>query len=61
MHAGQITTIDAVIAHYDRAPKAPFGKSELKRLGLSEKERRQIAAYLGTLTASPLIKGERIP
>jgi len=61
MHAGQIVTIDDVLAHYDRAPKAPFGKSELKPLRLSETERRQIAAFLRTLTAPPLIKGERTP
>jgi cytochrome c peroxidase len=61
MHAGQIATIDDVIEHYDRATPAPFGKSELKRLHLTKRQRRQIAAYLGTLGAQPLIKGERIP
>jgi cytochrome c peroxidase len=53
MHAGQIGTLSEVIAHYDRAPKAPFGKSELKRLKLSETERRQIEAFLRTLSPKP--------
>jgi cytochrome c peroxidase len=42
-----------VVAHYDRAPAAPFGHSELKPLGLSATERRQIEAFLRTLR-SPL-------
>ena len=49
MHAGQIATLTAVIDHYDRAPKAPFGHSELKPLKLSANERRQIEAFLRTL------------
>ena len=53
MHAGQIGSLADVIAHYDKAPRAPFGKSELKRLKLSETERRQIEAFLRTLSASP--------
>lgn len=51
MHAGQLTTLGDVIQHYDRAPRAPFGKSELKRLKLSATERRQIEAFLGALSA----------
>lgn len=53
MHAGQIATLTDVIAHYDRAPKAPFGHSELKPLRLSTKEKHQIEAFLRTLS-SPL-------
>jgi cytochrome c peroxidase len=49
MHAGQIATLAEVIDHYDRAPKAPFGHSELKPLKLSAQERRQIEAFLRTL------------
>ena len=49
MHAGQIATLSEVIDHYDRAPKAPFGHSELKPLKLSANERRQIEAFLRTL------------
>ena len=50
MHAGQVATLDDVVAHYDRAPAAPFGHSELKPLKLSADERRQLVAFLGTLT-----------
>ena len=53
MHAGQIRTLAGVITHYDRAPKAPFGKSELKRLRLSPVEQRQLEAFLRTLSAPP--------
>jgi len=50
MHAGQIATLSDVIAHYDRAPAAPMGHSELKPLRLSANDRRQLEAFLRTLT-----------
>ncbi len=53
MHAGQFATLGEVLAHYNRAPAAPMGKSELKPLRLSDKELTQIAAFLQTLV-SPL-------
>ena len=58
MHAGQLSSLGDVIAHYDRAPKAPFGKSELKRLKLSARERAQLEAFLGTLSAPPVLTGD---
>ena len=51
MHAGQHATLSDVIAHYDRAPRAPMGHSELKPLRLTLKERNQIEAFLRTLSA----------
>ena len=51
MHAGQLATLADVVAHYDRAPAAPFGHSELKPLRLSPNERRQLEAFLHALTA----------
>jgi len=51
MHAGQFTSIGRVLLHYDRAPAAPAGRSELKRLGLSATEVRQLAAFLHTLVS----------
>jgi cytochrome c peroxidase len=54
MHAGQIATLADVVAHYDRAPKAPAGHSELKPLRLSAAERRQLEAFLRTLS-SPVV------
>lgn len=51
MHAGQLPDLESVVAHYDRAPKAPAGKSELKRLRLSEPERAQLVAFLRVLSS----------
>lgn len=53
MHAGQLADLEAVVEHYDRAPRAPSGHSELKRLRLSALEKRQIVAFLHALN-SPL-------
>jgi cytochrome c peroxidase len=50
MHAGQISTLGDVIRHYNTAPAAPSGHSELKPLGLTRAEMRQIEAFLGTLS-----------
>ena len=50
MHAGQFSSLEDVIAHYSRASRAPFGKSELKRLNLKPREVRKIEAYLHTLS-----------
>lgn len=57
MHAGQIATLAEVIEHYDRAPEAPAGHSELQPLRLSRRERAQLEAYLRTLDAP--IEAER--
>jgi cytochrome c peroxidase len=54
MHAGQVATLSDVVAHYDRAPAAPAGHSELVPLRLSPAERRQIEAFLHTLSG-PLV------
>lgn len=50
MHAGQFTTLSAVIDHYNRAPEAPAGHSELEPLRLNAQERRQIEAFLRSLS-----------
>ena len=49
MHAGQYATLDDVIDHYNRAPAAPAGHSEIHRLSLTARERQALAAFLGTL------------
>ena len=51
MHAGQFGTLEAVLDHYDRAPAAPEGTSELRPLQLTDTERRQLLAFLGALSA----------
>ncbi len=53
MHAGQVADLEAVVAHYDRAPRAPAGHSEIHPLHLSARERAQLVAFLGTLTGAP--------
>jgi cytochrome c peroxidase len=58
MHAGQLATLDAVIAHYAAAPAAPFGRSELVPVRLSPNERRQLAAFLGTLSGPITVSSE---
>ena len=56
MHAGQLATLAQVVSHYDRAPVAPAGHSELRALRLSPTERRQIEAFLGTLSSPVLVR-----
>jgi cytochrome c peroxidase len=57
MHAGQFSTLSEVVDHYNRAPKAPAGHSELERLRLSAQERRQIEAFLRTLSGPIVVDG----
>jgi cytochrome c peroxidase len=49
MHAGQFRTLREVVEHYNAAPAAPVGHSELHPLGLTSKEIDQLAGFLGTL------------
>jgi cytochrome c peroxidase len=49
MHAGQFATLEAVLDHYNSAPPAPVGRSELHPLRLSAAELAQLAAFLRTL------------
>src|SRR5205085_86431 len=50
MHAGQFATLREVLDHYNHAPAAPAGHSELKPLGLSEQELAQLEAFLRSLS-----------
>ncbi|PTM89123.1 cytochrome c peroxidase [Mycoplana dimorpha] len=49
MHAGQIRTLADVLEHYNRAPAAPAGHSELQRLGLEGREIAALEAFLHSL------------
>ena len=49
MHAGQFTTLEEVVNHYNTAPEAPAGHSELEPLKLSDTQLAQIIAFLKTL------------
>jgi cytochrome c peroxidase len=50
MHAGQFQTLAEVLDHYNRAPAAPAGHTELKPLGLDRKELEQLEAFLRSLS-----------
>jgi cytochrome c peroxidase len=50
MHAGQLATLEEVVAHYNAAPAAPAGHTELKPLKLSPAELRQLTAFLRSLS-----------
>jgi cytochrome c peroxidase len=51
MHAGQMATLAQVLDHYNRAPVAPAGHSELRPLGLGARQLRQLEAFLHTLSS----------
>ena len=53
MHAGQFATLKELLAHYQKAPVAEYGQSELKPLALTESELGDIEAFLTTLNANP--------
>jgi cytochrome c peroxidase len=50
MHAGQLPDLGAVLDHYNRAPAAPSGRSELEPLRLSRRELRRLEAFLRALS-----------
>ena len=50
MHAGQLATLEEVIDHYNRASAAMVGHNEAKALSLGRKEKKQLEAFLHTLT-----------
>jgi cytochrome c peroxidase len=58
MDAGQFATLEEVVAHYNRAPRAPLGTTELHPLRLSAAERRQLVAFLRALEANPVARDE---
>ncbi|GJQ36901.1 MAG: methylamine utilization protein [Anaerolineaceae bacterium] len=51
MHAGQFATLVEVLNHYNTAPAAPAGHSELEPLNLTQKQIEQIIAFLKTLNS----------
>jgi cytochrome c peroxidase len=58
MHAGQLSSLADVLAHYNSAPTAPAGHSELRPLKLNARELRQIEAFLRTLSGGTVAPGE---
>ncbi|HSL28248.1 MAG TPA: hypothetical protein VK900_03525, partial [Anaerolineales bacterium] len=51
MHAGQFATLEEVLNHYNTAPEAPRGHSELEALNLSQEQIAQIVAFIKTLNS----------
>ena len=51
MHKGQLTTLAEILDHYNRAPLAMIGHNETMPLKLSQRELKQLEAFLKTLTA----------
>lgn len=49
MHAGQFATLRDLLGHYNRAPAAGIGSSELEPLDLPERELEALEAFLRTL------------
>ncbi|MEO8519800.1 MAG: hypothetical protein ABI603_00470 [Acidobacteriota bacterium] len=58
MNAGQLATLADVLAHYNRAPAAAIGHSELRPLGLKAQELRQLEAFLQTLSGPIKVNGQ---
>ena len=54
MDAGQLATLAEVLDHYNRAPAAAIGHSELRPLRLKPVELRQLEAFLRTLSGPSL-------
>ena len=52
MDAGQFATLAEVLDHYNRAPGAPAGHTELEPLRLNRDELRQLEAFLRTLSGA---------
>lgn len=58
MHAGQMGTLAAVVRHYNEAPAAPAGHSELQPLGMSAAELAALEAFLGALSEAGTEEGQ---
>jgi cytochrome c peroxidase len=56
MHAGQFTSLQDVLKHYDIAPAASVGNSELRPLALNEEGLGALEAFLRTLDPEPPAK-----
>ncbi len=50
MHAGQIGSLEEVIAHYNQAPLAMIGHNETKPLNLNKFEQLQLLKFLASLS-----------
>jgi cytochrome c peroxidase len=54
MHDGSVPTLEAVIALYDRGGiERPSRSNKIFPLGLSDKEKSDLVAFLSTLNGAP--------
>ena len=60
MDAGQLVTLADVLDHYNRAPAAAAGHSELRPLRLKPAELRQLETFLLTLSAPIVVNGQAV-
>lgn len=60
MNAGQYATLAEVLDHYNRAPAAPDGHTELKPLKFKPNDLRQLEAFLRTLSAPLIVNGKAV-
>ena len=58
MDAGRFATLAEVLDHYNRAPAAATGHTELQAVRLKRTELRQLEAFLRTLSG-PLVVSDR--
>lgn len=58
MHAGQFATLEEVVNHYNTAPEAPGGHTELEPLNLTDAEIAQLIAFLKTLSGPVNVEPE---
>ncbi|HXT17555.1 MAG TPA: cytochrome c peroxidase [Gemmatimonadaceae bacterium] len=56
-HDGEFANLAAVLDHYNRAPAAAVGHSELEALHLTSAEVRQLEAFLRTLDGPVIVPG----
>lgn len=49
MHAGQFASLERVVDHYNQAPPAGVGRTEIAPLNLTAEERQALIAFLRTL------------
>ena len=53
MHDGSLTALDDVVEHYNRGGRAnPFLDVEMRPLGLTETDKRELIAFLGALSGT---------
>jgi cytochrome c peroxidase len=62
MHAGQLQSLEEVVAWFDRGGCAPGQTPCLPPLGLSEADKQDLVAFLNCLTGElPTVRQDRLP